>query len=390
MRNFDYNVSTKVLFGKGKVKEVGKEAKKYGDKVLLVYGKGSVKKSGLFDLVVETLKESNIHVYELPNIDPNPRIDSVYKGAEICRKEGINLILAMGGGSVIDCSKAIAAQANYCGDVWQDLYVDSKMYQLKSALPVASILTLAATGSEMNGNSVISNMHTNQKLAIGSDLLRPVFSILDPEYTFTVNQYHTAAGVVDIMSHLFEQYFTPDHEGYLQNRMIEAMIKTVIEYGPIAYAEPENYEARANLMWTSSLALNGMVAYGKVSTDWATHGMEHELSAFYDITHGVGLGILTPYWMKYVLTPDTVHRFVEYGRNVWKIHGNDEMEIANKAIEKTREFFNSLGIPSTLREVGIDESKLDKMAEQATMFGPLGSMKKLYKEDVLAIYKMAL
>lgn len=390
MRNFDYNVSTKVLFGKGKVKEVGKEAKKYGDKVLLVYGKGSVKKSGLFDLVVETLKESNIHVYELPNIDPNPRIDSVYKGAEICRKEGINLILAMGGGSVIDCSKAIAAQANYCGDVWQDLYADSKMYQLKSALPVASILTLAATGSEMNGNSVISNMHTNQKLAIGSDLLRPVFSILDPEYTFTVNQYHTAAGVVDIMSHLFEQYFTPDHEGYLQNRMIEAMIKTVIEYGPIAYAEPENYEARANLMWTSSLALNGMVAYGKVSTDWATHGMEHELSAFYDITHGVGLGILTPYWMKYVLTPDTVHRFVEYGRNVWKIHGNDEMEIANKAIEKTREFFNSLGIPSTLREVGIDESKLDKMAEQATMFGPLGSMKKLYKEDVLAIYKMAL
>lgn len=390
MRNFDYNVSTKVLFGKGKVKEVGKEAKKYGDKVLLVYGKGSVKKSGLFDLVVETLKEANIYVYELPNIDPNPRIDSVYKGAEICRKEGINLILAMGGGSVIDCSKAIAAQANYCGDVWQDLYVDSKMYQLKSALPVASILTLAATGSEMNGNSVISNMHTNQKLAIGSDLLRPVFSILDPEYTFTVNQYHTAAGVVDIMSHLFEQYFTPDHEGYLQNRMMEAMIKTVIEYGPIAYAEPENYEARANLMWTSSLALNGMVAYGKVSTDWATHGMEHELSAFYDITHGVGLGILTPYWMKYVLTPDTVHRFVEYGRNVWKIHGNDEMEIANKAIEKTREFFNSLGIPSTLREVGIDESKLDKMAEQATMFGPLGSMKKLYKEDVLAIYKMAL
>lgn len=390
MKNFNYNIPTKVLFGRGKVNEVGKEAKRYGDKVLLVYGKGSVKKSGLFDVVVESLKKSGIHIYELPNIDPNPRIDSVYAGAELCRKMGINLIIAMGGGSVIDCSKAIAAQANYYRDVWQDLYVEQKLNTLTSALPVASILTLAATGSEMNGNSVISNMHTNQKLAIGHDLLRPVFSILDPEYTFTVNQYHTAAGVVDILSHLFEQYFTPDQEGYLQNRLMEAMMKTVIEYGPIAYNELDDYEARANLMWTSSLALNGMVTYGKVSTDWATHGMEHELSAFYDITHGVGLGILTPYWMKHVLSEENVHRFVEYGKNVWNLDGENNMEIANKAINKTREFFSSLGIPSTLKEVGIDESKLDKMAEQATMFGALGSMKKLYKEDVLAIYKMAL
>ena len=168
------------------------------------------------------------------------------------------------------------------------------------------------------------------------------------------------------------------------------MMKTVIEYGPIAYNELDDYEARANLMWTSSLALNGMVTYGKVSTDWATHGMEHELSAFYDITHGVGLGILTPYWMKYVLSEENVHRFVEYGKNVWNLDGENNMEIANKAINKTREFFSSLGIPSTLKEVGIDESKLEKMAEQATMFGALGSMKKLYKEDVLAIYKMAL
>lgn len=390
MKNFEYNISTRVLFGKGKVNKVGEEAKKYTDKVLLVYGKGSVKKSGLFDLVVNKLKEANIHIYELPNVDPNPRIDSVYKGAQLCREEGIGLIIALGGGSVIDCSKAIAAQVKYCGDVWQDLYVDGKLHQLKSALPIATILTLAATGSEMNGNSVISNMHTNQKLSIGSDLLRPVFSILDPEYTFSVNKYQTAAGVVDIMSHLFEQYFSPDHEGFLQNRMMEALLKTVIEYGPIAYEEPTNYEARANLMWSSSLALNGMVTYGKLSTDWATHGMEHELSAFYDITHGVGLGILTPYWMEYVLSEETVHRFVEYGRNVWKIHGDNKMEIAHKAIEKTREFFNSLNIPSRFSEVGIDESKLEKMAEQAVMFGAIGSMKKLYKEDVLAIYKMAL
>lgn len=390
MKNFNYNVSTRILFGRGKINEIGKEVKKYGDKVLIVYGKGSVKRNGLFDVIINNLREYGIYVYELDNIDPNPRIDSVYKGAEICRKEGVKLILAVGGGSVIDCSKAIAAQANYCGDIWQNLYVEQKLQDLKSVLPVASVLTLAATGSEMNGNSVISNMHTNQKLAIGHDLLRPVFSILDPEYTFTVNQYHTAAGIVDILSHLFEQYFTPDHDGYLQNRMMEAMMKTVIEYGPIAYQELNNYEARANLMWTSSLALNGMVTYGKVSTDWATHGMEHELSAFYDITHGVGLGILTPYWMKYVLSKDTVHRFVEYARNVWNLSGNDEIELANLAIEKTREFFTSIGIPSTLEEVGIDGSKLEEMAEQATMFGALGCMKKLYKEDVLAIYKMAL
>ncbi|WP_286033808.1 iron-containing alcohol dehydrogenase [Fusobacterium necrogenes] len=390
MKNFNYNVSTRILFGRGKINEIGKEVKKYGDKVLIVYGKGSVKRNGLFDVIINNLREYGIYVYELDNIDPNPRIDFVYKGAEICRKEGVKLILAVGGGSVIDCSKAIAAQANYCGDIWQDLYVEQKLQDLKSVLPVASVLTLAATGSEMNGNSVISNMHTNQKLAIGHDLLRPVFSILDPEYTFTVNQYHTAAGIVDILSHLFEQYFTPDHDGYLQNRMMEAMMKTVIEYGPIAYQELNNYEARANLMWTSSLALNGMVTYGKVSTDWATHGMEHELSAFYDITHGVGLGILTPYWMKYVLSKDTVHRFVEYARNVWNLSGNDEIELANLAIEKTREFFTSIGIPSTLEEVGIDGSKLEEMAEQATMFGALGCMKKLYKEDVLAIYKMAL
>lgn len=263
------------------------------------------------------------------------------------------------------------------------------MKQLTSALPVASVLTLAATGSEMNGNSVISNMNENRKLAIGSDLLRPVFSILDPIYTYSVNKYHTAAGTADIMSHIFEQYFSPDHDGFLQNRLMEGLLKTIIHFGPIAYNEPENYEARANLMWGSSLALNGLLTYGKISTDWATHGMEHELSAYHDITHGVGLAILTPVWMEYVLSEENVHRFVEYGKYVWDISGDDPMVIAKEAINKTREFFKSLDIPSTLREVGIEEENLERMADAAVAFGPLGTMKKLHKADVLEILKRA-
>ena len=263
------------------------------------------------------------------------------------------------------------------------------MKQLTSALPVASVLTLAATGSEMNGNSVISNMKENRKLSIGSDLLRPVFSILDPIYTYSVNKYQTAAGTADIMSHIFEQYFSPDHDGFLQNRLMEGLLKTVIHFGPIAYNEPENYEARANLMWGSSLALNGLLTYGKISTDWATHGIEHELSAYHDITHGVGLAILTPVWMEYVLSDENVHRFEEYGRYVWNISGNDPMTIAKEAINKTREFFKSLNIPSTLREVGIKEENLERMADAAVAFGPLGTMKKLHKADVLEILKRA-
>lgn len=389
MKNFNYNVSTKILFGTGKVDELGKEVKKIGNKVLLVYGKGSIKKNGLYDKVIEVLKREEITIFELPNIDPNPRIECVYYGAETCKREGIDLVLAIGGGSTIDCAKAIAAQSKYNGDIWEDLYVKNKMKQLTSALPVASVLTLAATGSEMNGNSVISNMNENRKLAIGSDLLRPVFSILDPIYTYSVNKYQTAAGTADIMSHIFEQYFSPDHDGFLQNRLMEGLLKTVIHFGPIAYNEPENYEARANLMWGSSLALNGLLTYGKISTDWATHGMEHELSAYHDITHGVGLAILTPVWMEYVLSDENVHRFEEYGKYVWEISGDDPMTIAKEAINKTRDFFKSLDIPSTLREVGIEEGNLERMADAAVVFGPLGTMKKLHKADVLEILKRA-
>lgn len=394
MENFNYYIPTKILFGKEKIKSLGKEAKKYGDKVLMVYGKGSIKRVSaygisLYEQAVESLKASGITIFELPDVDPNPRIESVYAGAKLCREEGIDLVLAIGGGSTIDCCKAIAAQAKYEGDIW-GCYAKKDPRPLKEALPVASVLTVAATGSEMNVSSVISNMSENKKIGLSTRLYQPVFSILDPTYTFTVNAKQTAAGSVDIMSHLFEQYFTPDKEGFLQNRMMEGVMKTVIHYAPIALQEPENYEARANLMWASTWALNEMFMHGKKPTDWATHQMEHELSAFYDITHGIGLGLLTPYWMEYVLTEENAHRFVDYGREVWKLEVENDMALAKKAIQKTREFFTSLGIPSRLSEVGITEEFFERMSEHCTSRGKIGVMKALGKEDVLAILKMAL
>ncbi|MCI7680944.1 MAG: iron-containing alcohol dehydrogenase [Fusobacterium necrophorum] len=393
MENFNYYIPTKILFGKGKIKSLGKEASKYGENILMVYGKGSIFKencygTSLYQQAKESLEEAGLTIFELPDIDPNPRIESVYEGAKLCRDCKIDLVLAIGGGSTIDCAKAIAGQAKYEGDIWK-CYESKDPRPLQEVLPIASILTVSATGSEMNGNSVISNLSCHKKIGLSTSKFRPVFSILDPSYTFTVNRKQTASGCVDIMSHIFEQYFTPDHGGYLQNRMMEGVLKTVIHYAPIALEHPDNYEARANLMWASTWALNDMFEKGKIPTDWATHQMEHELSAFYDITHGIGLGILTPYWMKYVLSGENRHRFVDYGREVWKLTGSEE-EIAEGSIQKTREFFTSLGIPARLQEVGIGKENLEAMAKQATQQGPLGAMKKLYEEDVLAILKMAL
>lgn len=387
MLNFDYSIPTKIFFGKGQIGVLGREVKKIGNKVLLVYGGGSIKKSGIYDEVVKIFKNNNINFWELSGVEPNPRINTVRKGIEICRENDIDFILAVGGGSSIDCSKVIAAGCYYKGDAW-DIVLDSS--KIENAIPLGTILTLAATGSEMNAGAVITNLETNKKLGTHHPSMTPKFSILDPSYTFTVPAKHTAAGIADIMSHTFENYFSKTKEAYLQNRMAEAILKTCIKYGEIAMKEPENYEARANLMWCSSLAINGILSYGK-ETNWSIHPIEHELSAFYDITHGVGLAILTPHWMKYVLDDSTVEDFVEYGVNVWNIDNKqDKYEIANKAIEKTRQYFTSLGIPSTLKEVGIKEEKLEKMAKAATRNGAVGGFKPLKEDDVLKIYKAAL
>ena len=387
MLDFNYSIGTKIFFGRGKINVLADNIKKYGSKVLLVYGGGSIKKSGLFDKITDIFNSNNIEFFELSGVEPNPKISSVRKGIEICRANEVDVILAVGGGSVIDCSKVIGAGYYYDGDAW-DLVL--KPRKITKVLPIATVLTLAATGSEMDSGAVISNLETNQKLPVFNPGMAPKFSILDPTNTFSVPKNQTAAGTADIMSHIFEVYFSNTSEAYLQNRMAEALLKTCINYGEKAMDDPKNYEARSNLMWTSSLAINGLLSYGK-ETEWSVHAMEHELSAFYDITHGVGLAILTPPWMEYALNDKTVDKFVEYGVNVWGLESScDKYEIANNAIKRTREHFIKLGLPTSLKSIGINEEKLEIMAKQATKRGKLGSFKPLDANDVLNIYKSSL
>lgn len=387
MLNFNYSIPTTVFFGRDKIDVLAEQVKNYGSKVLLVYGGGSIKKSGLYNKIIDIFNKNEVSFFELSGVEPNPRISSVRKGIEICRDNKIELILAVGGGSTIDCAKVIGAGYYYDGDAW-DIVVNPM--KINKVLPIATVLTLAATGSEMDAGAVITNLETNQKLPTGNKYMAPKFSILDPTYTYSVPKNQTAAGTADIMSHVFEVYFSNTKEAYLQNRMAEALLKTCINYGRKAVDEPENYESRSNLMWASSLAINGLLSYGK-ETEWSVHAMEHELSAFYDITHGVGLAILTPHWMKYALNDNTLNKFVEYGVNVWALDPTgDQYEIAHHAIKKTSDYFISLGIPSSLREVGIEEKNLEKMAKQATLRGNLGNFKPLDVQDVLNIYRAAL
>lgn len=385
MNNFSYQIPTEVFFGKGQISQLGPAITKYGNNVLLVYGGGSIKRNGLYEQIQHIFREHSIRATDLSGIEPNPRIETVRKGVELCRQNQIDVILAVGGGSAIDCAKVISAGVKYAGDAW-DLVLTGSL--IKETVPLITVVTLAATGSEMDRMAVISNMETNDKLGSFSPLYYPKVSILDPEYTFTVPPHQTAAGTADIISHIVERYFHNVKGAFLQDRTAEALLKTCIHYGPIAYHEPDNYEARANLMWAASLAIDGITWRGN-EVGSSLHPMEHELSAFYDITHGVGLAILMPHWMNYILNDRTVAKFVAYGVNVWGIDPQLEpFAIANKAIAKTKEFFAALAIPATLTEVGIDSDKLPIMAEKSAKkltaaYCPLTS------QDVLAIYKAA-
>lgn len=387
VNNFKYSIPTTIYFGKGQICHLGKAVAQYGRHALLVYGGGSIKRNGIYDAVLEQLRGGQVAVTELSGVEPNPKISSVRQGARLCKENGVDVVLAVGGGSAIDCAKVVAAGACYSGDAW-DLVTNPG--KIGKVLPVITVLTMAATGSEMDSFAVISNPDTSEKLGTGCDGMKPKVSILDPEYTYSVPTKQTAAGTADIMSHIFENYFTNVKTAFVQARFSESLLKTCIKYGKIAVESPDNYEARANLMWASSLAINGLLSDG-AEVAWSVHPMEHELSAFYDITHGVGLAILTPNWMKYVLNDSTVGKFVEYGVNVWGIDsGSDPFTIANSAIEHTRNYFNSLGLPSTLKEVGIGEEHLSVMAKNAATHGLENSFFPLNADDVLAIYKSSL
>lgn len=387
MQNFDYQTPTRLIFGKGVISALPEVMKPLGQKILLTYGGGSIKKLELYDKVKELLKE--FEIYELADIQPNPKYNpSVLEGVRICKENEIEAILAVGGGSVLDCSKAIAAGAKYDGDPW-----DLISYKVKAqaALPIVDILTLAATGSEYDCGGVISRTETNDKIGYMDELLFPVCSILDPVYTFSVSKKQTAAGCADAMNHVMEQYFTEDTT-LLNDGFCESMLKSLMVNAKKCLENPEDYTARAEMMLCCTYGCNGILSLGNSASGWPCHGIEHALSAYYDITHGEGLAIITPRWMKHILNDRTVGRFVKYGVNVFGIDSSlGQYEIADKAIEETYRFFESIGIPMHLREVGIDESRLSEMAHHvAVNEGLENAYAPLSESDILDILKASL
>ncbi len=359
MQNFDYMTPTRLIFGENAIEKLHDVMAAIGKRVLLTYGGGSIKKIGLYDKVIDILKE-DFEITELPGIQPNPKYDpSVLEGVRLCKENDIEVILSVGGGSVLDCSKAIAAGAKYDGDPW-----DLITYKVKAqaALPIVDILTLAATGSEYDSGGVISRTDTNDKIGYMDPLLYPVCSFLDPRYTFSVSRKQTAAGCADAMNHIIEQYFCEDST-LLNDGFCEAGLKSLMVNTRKCLDNPEDYTARAEMMFACTLGCNGIYSLGNSESGWPCHGIEHALSAYYDITHGEGLAIITPRWMRHILSDRTLGRFVKYGVNVFGIDaGLPGYEIAEKAIDATYAFFESIGIPMHLREVGIGEERLDEMA----------------------------
>lgn len=387
MDNFIFQNPTKLIFGKDQLQQLKVEVPRYGKKVLLVYGGGSIKRIGLYDKVVTILNEIGAEVFELPGVEPNPRITTARKGVEICKTEGIDFILAVGGGSVIDCSKLIAAGAKYDGDAW-DIVI--KKAFAKEALPFGTVLTLAATGSEMNAGSVITNWETNEKYGWGSAVTFPKFSILDPVHTYSVPKNQTIYGIVDMMSHVLEHYFHLTEETDFQDRMCESLLITVMETAPKLLEDLENYDHRATILYCGTMALNGILNMG-YRGDWATHNLEHAVSAVYDIPHGGGLAILFPHWMEHNLKVKP-ERFKQLAERVLGVNseGKSAEEAGLEGIRKLREYWNSIGAPARLADYDIDESKLDLMADRAMANGEFGSFTKLNREDCLAIYRAAL
>ncbi|QWU06904.1 iron-containing alcohol dehydrogenase [Heyndrickxia coagulans] len=385
MNPFTFYNPTELIFGKGQLEKLNEKIDQLGKRILLVYGGGSIKRSGLYDKLQAIFEKKGCHVRELAGVEPNPRLSTVKKGISLIRENELDWILAVGGGSVIDCSKAIAGGALYDGDVW-DFY--ERKAKVEKALPLGTVLTLAATGSEMNKGSVITNWETQQKH--GTSMTFPAFSILDPENTFTVPRNQTVYGISDTLSHVFEQYFSHTTEIPLQTGFAETIMKTVIENARKVLQNLEDYDARANLMLSSTFALNGLLAAG-VETDWATHSIEHAVSAVYDIPHGGGLAIIFPNWMKYVYK-ENIPRFKRFAVEVWGVdpEGKTDEETALAGIDAVRAFFNEIGAPSRLADYNIGDDKLDVLAEKALPFGPIGNFKKLGKEDVREILKMSL
>jgi alcohol dehydrogenase YqhD (iron-dependent ADH family) len=387
MLNFVFDNKTRIVFGKETEHEVGQYVKEYGSKVLLHYGGGSIKKFGLYDSVVKSLEAEGIDFVELGGVLPNPRLSLVQEGIELCRKEKVDFILAVGGGSVIDSAKAIALGVFDDGDVW-DFYLTGK--RPTKVLPIGTVLTIPAAGSEASTATVITNEETQLKIGYGDLSLRPKFSILNPEITYTLPDFQSACGAVDMFGHVIERYFTNTTNVELTDRLCESVMKTVVSNAPKVLENNKDYNARAEIMWAGVLAHNDLVGMGRES-DWASHGIEHEISAIYDIAHGAGLAMIYPAWMKYVYQHD-VARFALFGREVFGLKGDKDSDLALEAIFALEAFYKSIGMPTRMSDMDIDGSRIEEMADKATKGDTrtLGSFVKLNKEDIINIYKLAL
>lgn len=392
MENFSFYVPTTVHFGKGQIENLASSIKNSGgSKVLLAYGGGSIKKNGIYDAVIEELKKENIEYIDCDGIKPNPPVTDVNKGIDLYRENGCNFILAVGGGSTIDACKAMAAGVCYDGDV-MDLMAGGKG-EIKNAAPLASVLTMAGTGSELDMGGVITAGENHKKHTIMHPFLYPKFSILDPTYTFTVPEKHSMAGCFDALDHLIECYFIPGSESTdVQNMTNEGLMRSIIKNAPLILENPEDYNARANIMWASSLALASFqFAAGKKGSKWPMHAMGHELSSLYDMTHGITLALITPAYLAYSLekAPEYSWLFANFARNVFGVTDNNDEAAAKMGIEKVKEFTLKIKMPKNLKEAGVEEDKLEYLAKKATEWGNIGPMCKIGKEEALEIYRRA-
>ena len=387
MNAFSFYNPVKIHFGEGSVERLKDELSQYGENILVVYGGGSIKQNGVYDDVIKQLNELNKKVFELSGVEPNPRVSTARKGIELCKEHAIDFVLAVGGGSVIDCAKLIVVGATVDEDAWD--IVKRKVIPT-SALPLGTVLTLAATASEMNSGSVITNWETKEKYGWGSPHTFPKFSILDPTYTYTVPSNQVVNGIVDTMTHIFEQYFHNATNTPLTDEMCEGILRTIIEVAPKALQEPINYEHRETLMLAGTLGLNGFLSIGSRG-DWATHNIEHAVSAYYDIPHAAGLAILLPNWMYHNLDVN-VERFAKMAVKVFgvKMEGKVTRDVAMEGISALRTFWTSIGAPSTLAHFGITDEKFEQIIEHTMIYGPFGNFAKLDREDVRAILNASL
>lgn len=391
MYNFEYYTPTFIEFGKKSEEKVAQLIKAQNcKKVLIHYGGHSAKKSGLIDKIEKLLTEENIPYVELGGVVPNPRLSLVYKGIELAKKENVDFILAVGGGSVIDSAKAIGYGSANEGDVW-DFYAQKRVTD--KCVPVGVVLTIAAAGSEMSNSSVITNDETGLKRSYHTEISRPRFAIMNPEFTMTLPEYQTACGCTDIMMHTMERYFTAGETMELTDKIAESVMQIVLKNAPILLEQPDNYEARAEVMWAGSLSHNGLTGCGIKNKDFATHMLEHELGGVYDVAHGAGLAAVWGSWARYVYK-ECLGRFKKFAINVMNVEevGSDE-EIALKGIEAMEKFYHSIGMPTSIKELGLDltDADIEKLADQCcdACGGHKGSAKVLYREDIVKIYKMA-